>query len=130
MERKKQINQLFNVEFNIFDCFISHRILILRHSYISDEKNWNLDIKFEGVTYLELPTNLSGIHLYNGSDLDRDYILSRYDGEENENTPNNLMELFVILNRKKRYYIMASCVSIETNDLPNDVSSIVKTGNG
>lgn len=126
MERLKKINQSFDAEFDVFDCFNSHRILILRHSFISNDKNWNLDIRFEGVTYLELPTNMSKIQIFNGLDEDRDYIATRYEGEDNNNSPNSLMELYVIISKEKRFYVMASSISIETNDLPRDVSSIVK----
>lgn len=127
MERIKKIDQVLTGEFRLFDYHISHSILLLRFSHFIEDKNWNVDLKFEGVNYMEMPTQFGNtIHITNATPQERAYIDNRHNGADFNHTSNDLMEIFKITSNNKNYFIVAFCLSISTNDLSNHISPFPK----
>jgi hypothetical protein len=120
MQQIKKIDREFIGDFQILDYHRPHCQLLLRCSNFINDMNVNLDIKFEGVDYIELPVTLHGLYITNGQDNDWEYIKSRFNSEIYNTPPHDFHELYKIISEGKIYYILAALCWIDTNALhPN-----------
>jgi len=110
-------------KFRIIDFSISHKILLLRTSTISEINGEiivnNTDIFFAPTAYMELPTYFTDIKLYLGEELDWEYIQNKI-----PDLISPFHKLFVIMTNDVKYYVLASRVEIQTNNLPPLETSI------
>lgn len=107
----------FNVEeynfsnryFKLLFYQLSHREIIIR-SHKTDNNN-TIDIYLGNVTYMEIPSDLNGIIFIRPSEEDIRYLKSKNIKEFTED------DVLVIMSNKKKYYIVASVISIIESDL-------------
>lgn len=108
MEKK-----IFNGEFKVLDYSISHRILLIRFSEIKDGECFNTDIAFVSTYYVELPTVLSNIEIYEGELSDYSYVLERCNIENEV----GFRKVYVLISENSKYYIGAGNYQIQQNSL-------------
>lgn len=71
---------IFHEIFNMAGYNISHKVLLLRNEDPERVKS-NIDIIFEGVFYLEIPTRLNGIAISDGGARENAYVLNKFNGK-------------------------------------------------
>ena len=101
--------------FSLIDYNIVGKQLLLRRN-LSGKRTLNLDLKFSGVAYYELPYTLTDLHLSNGEEQDWDYIRKRVDGII-EDQPLEQLRLYKIVSAGKPYYVLACGLDISKNRL-------------
>jgi len=110
-------------KFRIIDFSISHKILLLRTSIISEINGEiivnNTDIFFAPTDYMELPTYFTDIKLYLGEELDWEYIQNKI-----PDLISPFHKLFVIMTNDVKYYVLAGRVQVMENNLPPLETSI------
>ena len=99
-----------NRRFQLLFYQISHGELIIR-SQKNDNYIKTIDIYFGDVIYMEIPSELNGIRFRRGIADDVRYIKSRLEKDITQD------KIVVILSEDKEYYIVASVISINENDL-------------
>ena len=109
-------------DFNVEDCYypnrrfqllfyqISHGEMIIR-SQKNDNNIQTIDIYFGDVIYMEIPSELNGIKFRRAIADDVSYINSKIEKEITQD------KIVVIISEDKEYYIVASVISINENDL-------------
>ena len=115
MERKRFIE-----EFNLLDYNISHKVLLYR-GQIKKEIKQNIDLIFEGVFYIEVPTRLHGLILYEADEILKEEILKKI---SEKFYPELGQTFFVIESDNKRYIIGCNRFLIQENSLIYLESSI------
>ena len=99
-----------NRRFQLLFYQISHGELIIR-SQKNDNYFHTIDIYFGDVIYMEIPSELNGIRFRRANADDVSYInskIKKYIIQDN---------IVVIISEEKEYYIVASVISINENDL-------------
>ena len=99
-----------NRRFQLLFYQISHGELIIR-SQKNDNYVHTIDIYFGDVIYMEIPSELNGIRFRRANADDVSYINSKI---KNYIIQDNIV---VIISEEKEYYIVASVISINENDL-------------
>lgn len=97
-------------EFKFWHYNISHGEVLIR-SVKSNNNVKNVDIMFFDATYVELPRNLSNLKIQEAKDDDILYI------NEKVNRPVKHENITILLSNGKRYFVVASIVKIEENEL-------------
>ncbi len=110
----------FIEEFNLLDYNTSHKVLLYR-GQIEKEIKQNIDLVFEGVFYIEAPTRLQGLILYEADEIFKKEILKKINGEI---YPEFGQTFFVIESDNKRYIIGCNRFLIQENSLIYLESSI------
>lgn len=103
--------------FRLWEFRVSHSELLLR-SPKGRGGDRNLDVKFEGVDYLEMPTKLNELEVSNGSAED---VLH---AEKRLGRPVPPAQVFCIGSRGERFLIVAGYYRTQENDLDLFVSSL------
>ncbi len=110
----------FSGTFNMLDYIISHKVLLFRSLHLN-ENNKNIDIIFEGVFYLELPTRIHGFQIYE-ADVN---TFTEISNKHNEIIrPEFGKKIFSIQSDNKQYYIGCVRVMVKENTLDPLESSI------
>ena len=99
-----------NRRFQLLFYQISHGELIIR-SQKNDNYIHTIDIYFGDVIYMEIPSELNGIRFRRANADDVSYINSKI---KKHIIQDNIV---VIISEEKEYYIVASVISINENDL-------------
>jgi len=115
MEKKQ-----FLGEFSLLDYNISHKVLLFRKSS-NTEENQNIDLVFEGTFYLEVPTKLKNIIVYQADEETTNKVIKRYGGMF---YPEYSQVIFVIESGTALYYIGCIRLLITENSLNLLTSSI------
>lgn len=111
---------MYNRKFKLWYYTISHKQMLLRS--IGNGDMSNLDIYFNDVLYVDLPTELDKIEILKPTQDDINYITQRI-GNTNR-------VITVLLSGVNKYYVVASVVKIFENnlsmfelpfDIPNDM---------
>lgn len=97
--------------FQVWDYVISHGQLLIR-SPRSSEQDFNLDILFVGVSYLEIPVYLGEFQFDEANFRDLEHLKQRYPFEFYAST-----KVFVLATQKFRYYIVAAHCTLKRNEL-------------
>lgn len=114
---------LLEGRFVFFDYNISHKLLLLRNNDSHEFSGPNIDLIFESVFYLEIPTSLQDILIYEASDDDVGRIEKRIGQKIDKEFG---FKIYSIESNQGRFYIGCSRFIIEKNNLPFMKSSIVK----
>ena len=115
MEKKYLIG-----DYNLLDYNISHKVLLFRNK-IDSESNQNVDLIFEAVFYLEVPTRLRNIVLFQADENTINVLLNKF----NEKFyPEFGQTVFVIESENKQYFIGCNRYLIQENALDHLTSSI------
>lgn len=104
-----------------FDYHISLSQLLLRSSYWRDGVMENLDILFVAVHYLQTSIHFNGFQLFEAS---TDDIAAFANTEDHKLNFKVGLKLYVIVSKHTEHYVVAGPVSIQTNHLPVDQTSI------
>ena len=99
-----------NRRFQLLFYQISHGEMIIR-SQKNDNCIQTIDIYFGDVIYMEIPSELNGIKFRRAIADDVSYINSKIEKEITQD------KIVVIISEDKEYYIVASVISINENDL-------------
>ncbi len=99
-----------NRRFQLLFYQISHGEMIIR-SQKNNNYNKTIDIYFGDVNYMEIPSELNGIRFRRANADDVTYIKSKIKKYITQD------EIVVIVSEDKEYYIVASVISINENDL-------------
>ena len=99
-----------NRRFQLLFYQISHGEMIIR-SQKNDNNIQTIDIYFGDVIYMEIPSELNGIKFRRAIADDVSYINSKIEKEITQD------KIVVIISEDKEYYIVASVISINENDL-------------
>lgn len=121
----KEKNTFSDRRFQMLFYQISHSEIIIRANkkdiLTGKEYDHNIDVYFSDVKYIEIPCVINGINFRKGNKEDYYYlktkILKNFDEDE----------IVVIISEGKEYYIVASVIMVEENDLdlmklPIDIS--------
>ena len=94
---------------------LSHSEMIIRankkDNIIGKEYDHNIDIYFADVKYIGIPCELNGINFRKGNKDDYNYLKTKVLENFDED------EITVIISEGKEYYIIASVIQVEENDL-------------
>jgi hypothetical protein len=104
----------------MFDFSISHKVLLFRNEE-PERENINIDIIFEGVFYLDIPTRLEGLSILEADDQEISNILAKYNDKF---YPEFGEKIFVIKSDSNKYFIGCVRYLIKENSLPGLTSSI------
>ncbi len=99
-----------NRRFQLLFYQISHGEMIIR-SQKNNNYNKTIDIYFGDVNYMEIPSELNGIRFRRANADDVTYVKSKIKKYITQD------EIVVIVSEDKEYYIVASVISINENDL-------------
>lgn len=104
-----------NSIFNLWSYDVSHSCLLLRGKRSLPlkgiEDNKNLDLFFYATSYIEIKDFFRGVLIKSASKKEIAYLKQRTTIDENTNA-------YVITSENKRYFIVASSLSIFENELP------------
>ncbi|TAJ12151.1 hypothetical protein DMA11_13920 [Marinilabiliaceae bacterium JC017] len=109
------INMKFSHEylnFNILDYRLSHKLLIIRASFLENNELVNIDILFKGVFYIETSTNMDGILIVEGNEADYKRVQKKYGDISNSE------KVFKLKSKMGDYLIGALSYEINKNKLP------------
>lgn len=120
MGTQKIIDQHFTGHFQIQAYHESHSQLLIRKSFLVEDRYQNLDLTFFGTHYYELPNWWEDMHLLNGSDEDWSYIQQRFE----MGADRSFHQLYKIISNGKPYFILAFYFTMHSNDLLPGESSI------
>jgi hypothetical protein len=102
--------------FTLFDYQVGHQGLMLRANSKSDRSFSNLDLIFDGVTFVSIPTVILGVDII----VDRSSEYSSLLG-----TSANMEEkVYLIHSQGKKYFIVANSFIAIENNLSWEVSSL------
>lgn len=113
------MNQRINRDFKIWAYTLSHSFLIIRglmkfpdQGGYNDDTNYNIDIEFSAVAYLDIPTTFNGIKI---TEINNDIPEKLKDFKFDLN-----YKIFQIETQENSYYIVAGNYRIGTNTWIND----------
>lgn len=107
--------------YSILDYNVSHRVLLLR-GRLPDSKSIHSDIIFEGVFYIEMPTQLEGFVLYMADDMITSQVIStRYNYPF---YPQFNQAIYVLESEGKKYFVGCVRVLIKESNMNYMESSI------
>jgi len=111
----------FNGHFDLIDAHSSHHMLLLRNTTILENaETINIDILFESVKYIDIPTFFNGLTIEEGADDDKLFLKSKYfDG-----TVFDYCKIFVLESQGLKFYVIAVRCVITENSLGVGVTSI------
>ena len=102
--------QMSKRTFKLWDYNVSHNQLLIR-SPKNEDINSNIDLKFVGVSYLNIPTLFEGCSFVEPSPDEIDEITYVLKGKF------NIDNIFVIFTSKKRYIVVAKSCQFSENNL-------------
>jgi len=95
---EKGIRIMYNRIFQMWYYTVSHGQMLLRS--VGSEKQYNIDIYFGDVSYIEMPTSINKIEILETTQEDIDYIRQKIGGIDDIIT--------VLLSDSHKYYIVSS----------------------
>jgi hypothetical protein len=111
--------------FSLWDFNISHQILLLRSNGFGHEKFKNIDVIFWNVSFVNIPTCMNGIEIFE---------LQSGDYHKYELPFSKMLStdsLFIIKSEEKEYIIGADLLNVYYNELNFSTSSIrIQKGEG
>jgi hypothetical protein len=109
--------------FELLDYSLSHSILLYRKMEWIDDAHFNTDIFFSSTYYIEAPTKLYNLTIKQGSKKDCDYISDKI-GKSHYVIPISPESVYVIISRRKKYYIGAILLTVTKNNYKEGETSI------
>ena len=113
-------DRMFNRPFKLWYYTVSHQQLLLRSP--GKDGDYNVDIYFYAVEYVEIPWNINTLQIIETTQEDIDYINNKI-GKTNE-------KITVLMSNNQKYYVVSHVMKIYKNnlsmfevpfDIPNDM---------
>jgi hypothetical protein len=104
-------------QFRLWEARVSHDQLLIRSPKDKAHEH-NLDIRFSEVEYLELPTRFSGITVSSSEAAD----VARAEARLSKRVSPD--RVFVLIERDRRFLVVAAGIVIQENDLDTFESSL------
>ncbi|MBK6828713.1 MAG: hypothetical protein IPG86_18515 [Chitinophagaceae bacterium] len=110
----------FKGSFKFLDYSISHKVLLLRNNdHVESTKN--VDLVFESVFYLEIPTTVKDFYLYTANEEMSKIFIEKYGGDY---YPQFNQAFYILESNNRKYCIGCGRVLIEENEFDDLKSSI------
>lgn len=112
--------KLIGREFQVWDFWVSHSQLLIRSPQnLGDKQPTNIDVRFIGVEYMELPGGGFSLEIEEAQSADKEFVKLRIGRDiDSEDT------LYILKCGGRRYLVVAWRMSIEENKLDLFESSL------